>query len=435
MKRIFLAPFFLLLLSVSLTADDYSNEIKRLAQDKKKIADIEKRLSVEEKDCLEQPQNLAIEVVRELQIYCDTRKSLKNRLPHLKELLAGYEERLADFNRECGKKGGEPALCENSEIALLKSAEELNGERENFDKDLELLDSSAKRAKQINEEKNDIARRDFDQNIGDNLRAKKSLISATQDSLKRDEKLFKLSRSQTVSAKNSSATAKTSAEALLLNLDTLLKMNAELFTFTQTMRKKVDQADLLCIKKHDAEKCQAVEKEMETLFAAANEKLDQYKSEKLKSGSLEDDLHRDLLKDIAAKTENAKQTMISYIRSLEEQNGHLKQRLSTSGNDIEVVKSRNNRQLLKTYTGLVDKMKELEQQSSGFIAFFKEANQRIDAFNSKCTRERSELSAECRIEGDKIVSEVNQTMENVSKYAADFNKLNKDLNDFAKKFK
>ncbi len=154
-----------------------------------------------------------------------------------------------------------------------------------------------------------------------------------------------------------------------------------------------------------------------------------------KSGPREDDFHRDLLKDIAAKTENAKQTMLSYIKSLEEQNGHLKQRLGTSDNDIEVVKSRNNRQLLKTYTGLVDTMKKLEKESSEFIVFFKDANQRIDAFNSKCTQNKSELSSECRIEGDKIVSEVNQMMEKVSKYANDFNKLNNDLNDFAKKFK
>lgn len=434
MKKLFFVPALVLALCAFLFADDYSNEIKRLSQDKKRIADIEKKLSADEKDCVEKPQDLAVEVLRELQIYCDTRESLKNRLPHMKELIADYEERLADFSKECGKKGGEPALCENSEIALLKSAEELNAERENFDKDLEILDSSAKRAKQINEEKNDIARREFDQNIGENLRAKKSLINATRESLKRDEKLFKLSKSQTVSAKNNSVSAKTSADALLKNLDTLLKMNAELFAFTQTMRKKVDQADLLCIKKHDAEKCQAIEKEMEALFTTANEKLDQYKSEKSKSGPLEDDFHRDLLKDIAAKTENAKQTMLSYIKSLEEQNGHLKQRLGTSDNDIEVVKSRNNRQLLKTYTGLVDKMKALEAQSAGFIAFFNEATQRVDAFNSKCTRNRSELSTECRIEGDKIVSEVNQTMEKVSKYANDFNQLNKDLNDFAKKF-
>ncbi|MBP5434733.1 hypothetical protein J6Z39_02810 [bacterium] len=435
MKKLFFVPALVLALCAFLFADDYSNEIKRLSQDKKRIADIEKKLSADEKDCVEKPQDLAVEVLRELQIYCDTRESLKNRLPHMKELIADYEERLADFSKECGKKGGEPALCENSEIALLKSAEELNAERENFDKDLEILDSSAKRAKQINEEKNDIARREFDQNIGENLRAKKSLINATRESLKRDEKLFKLSKSQTVSAKNNSVSAKMSADALLKNLETLLKMNAELLSFTQSMQKKVDQADDRCIKKHDAAKCQAIEKEMESLFATANEKLDQYKSEKSKSGALEDDLHRDLLKDIAAKTENAKRTMQSYVKSLEEQNAHLKQRLSTSDNDIEVVKSRNNRQLLKTYTGLVDKMKALEEQSAVFIAFFNEANQRIDAFNSKCTQNRSELSSECRIEGDKIVSEVNQTMEKVSKYANDFNQLNKDLNDFAKKFK
>ena len=433
MKKIFLASVALAF-SISLFADDYSNEIKRLAQDKKKIAEIEKRLSADEKDCVEKPQNLALEVLKELQIYCDTRESLRNRLPHMKELLADYEERLADFNKECGK-GGDAALCENSEITLLKSADELNSERENFDRDLVLLDSSAKKAKRINEEQNEIARREFDQNIGDNLRAKKGLISAIQDSLKRDDKLFKLSKSQTISAKNTSNYAKNSADALILNLDKLLKMNAELFAFTQTMQKKVSQAEDLCIKKHDAAKCQAIEKEMEALFATANEKLDQYKSEKSKSGPLEDDFHRDLLKDIAAKTENAKQTMLSYIKSLEEQNGHLKQRLGTSDNDIEVVKSRNNRQLLKTYTGLVDTMKKLEKESSEFIVFFKDANQRIDAFNSKCTQNKSELSSECRIEGDKIVSEVNQMMEKVSKYAKDFNKLNNDLNDFAKKFK
>ena len=433
MKKIILASVALAF-SISLFADDYSNEIKRLAQDKKKIADIEKRLSSDEKDCVEKPQNLALEVLKELQIYCDTRESLRNRLPHMKELLADYEERLTDFNKECGK-GGDAALCENSEIALLKSADELNSERENFDRDLELLDSSAKKAKRINEEQNEIARREFDQNIGDNLRAKKGLISAIQDSLKRDDKLFKLSKSQTISARNTSNYAKNSADALILNLDKLLKRNAELSAFTQTMQKKVSQAEDLCIKKHDAAKCQAIEKEMEALFATANEKLDQYKSEKSKSGPLEDDFHRDLLKDIAAKTENAKQTMLSYIKSLEEQNGHLKQRLGTSDNDIEVVKSRNNRQLLKTYTGLVDTMKRLEKESSEFIVFFKDANQRIDVFNSKCTQNKSELSSECRIEGDKIVSELNQMMEKVSKYAKDFNKLNNDLNDFAKKFK
>jgi len=432
MKKIFLASVALAV-SFLLFADDYSKEIKRLAQDKKKIAEIEKRLSADEKDCIKKPQNLALEVLKELQIYCDTRESLRNRLPHMKELLADYEERLTDFNKECGKSG-DAALCENSEIALLKSADELNSERENFDRDLELLDSSAKKAKRINEEQNEIARREFDQNIGDNLRAKKGLISAIQDSLKRDDKLFKLSKSQTISARNTSNYAKNSADALILNLERLLKMNAELSAFTQTMQKKVSQAEDLCIKKHDAAKCQAIEKEMESLFATANEKLDQYKSEKSKSGPLEDDFHRDLLKDIAAKTENAKQTMLSYIKSLEEQNGHLKQRLGTSDNDIEVVKSRNNRQLLKTYTGLVDTMKKLEKESSEFIVFFKDANQRIDAFNSKCTQNRSELSSECRIEGDKIVSEVNQTMEKVSKYANDFNQLNKDLNDFAKKF-
>ena len=109
--------------------------------------------------------------------------------------------------------------------------------------------------------------------------------------------------------------------------------------------------------------------------------------------------------------------------------------IGMSDNNTEVVKSRNNKKLLDTYLKLVSTMKELEKESAGFIKFYEEYLNKINNFNASCVSGKSEFTAECKIEGDKIVDDINSNEPKIMKYGENFNKFNKDLGDFFKKFK
>ena len=80
-------------------------------------------------------------------------------------------------------------------------------------------------------------------------------------------------------------------------------------------------------------------------------------------------------------------------------------------------------------------MKELEKESAEFIKFYEEYLSKINNFTATCVNGKSEFTAECKIEGDKIVNDVNTQEPKIMKYGEKFNKLNKDLGDFFKKFK
>jgi hypothetical protein len=126
--------------------------------------------------------------------------------------------------------------------------------------------------------------------------------------------------------------------------------------------------------------------------------------------------------------------MTHYLQGLKEQNTFLKQQIEFSPNNTEAVKQRNNKKLLDTYLKLVETMKELEKESAEFIKFYEEYLSKIGSFNKTCVEGKSEFTAECRIEGDKIVESINSNEPKIMKYGERFNKLNKDLGEFFKKF-
>ena len=139
--------------------------------------------------------------------------------------------------------------------------------------------------------------------------------------------------------------------------------------------------------------------------------------------------------NILAKTENAQKTITNYLSGLKEQNAFLKQQIEYSPNTTEAVKQRNNKKLLDTYLKLVETMKELEKESSSFITFYEENLNKLGNFNKTCVEGKSEFTTDCKIEGDKIVDDINSNEPKIMKYGEKLNKFNKDWNDFFKKFK
>ena len=97
--RKFLVVSVLICCFPDLFADIYKDELKKTETDKKQVAQIEKKLATEEKDC-ENPsgKNLDKSVVTELEIYCGARESLKSRIPEIKRLLAEYESVFKEYS-------------------------------------------------------------------------------------------------------------------------------------------------------------------------------------------------------------------------------------------------------------------------------------------------------------------------------------------------
>ena len=437
MKKFFLFPVFICSFSL-IFADIYKEESKKIAADKRRVAEVEKKLSTDEKDC-ENPsgKDLDRSVVTELGIYCDARESAKSRIPAIKSMLTEYEKAFNDYLEKCKKIDSDEKFseCESLDRKIASSAEVLNDEKEKFNSDIDTMDNAAARAKELNERSGEAGREDFKRTVSSSLNAKKELVTTMQKGLEEDSKVFKNSKSKlSHSIKNGSAESAAKGNVFMEGLNKILLQNSTLRQLCASMLKTIDEAKNVCVSKTDMEKCRTSETKMENLFNDGNSKLALYKDEKNNLIAMENDYHKAGMGDILAKTENAEKTITAYLQNLKSQNGYLKQQIEMSGNNMEVVKSRNNKKLTDTYTGYIATMKELERESGGFIKIYEDNLNKINNFKTSCVSGKSELTPECRIEGDKIVDSVNENEPKVMKYGEKFNKLNKDLADFYKKF-
>lgn len=421
-----------------LFADIYKDELKKTEKDKKMVAIIEKRLATDEKDC-ENPsgKNLDKSVVTELEIYCAARESLKSRIPEIKRLLSEYESVFKEYSETCRKidDDGKYEKCADLDQKMSASAEALNNEKENFNNDIDMLENSAAKAKELNSRNSESNKQDFIRTVSNNLQAKKELVEAMKKGLENDRSAFQNSKKQLNQAlKNNSGETAAKGKIFLEGLNKNLLQNGALINLCSSMLNTINAAKNVCVAKTDLKKCQDSEKKLENLFNDGNEKLSIYKNEKNDILAMESEYHKAGMGDILAKMENAKKMTATYIQNLKSQNDYLKQQVEMSKNNTEIVKSRNNKKLLDTYLGYVATMKELEKESSEFIKIYEENLSKIDSFTNSCVNGKSEFTLECRIEGDKIVESINETEPKVIKYGDRFNKLNKDLADFYKKF-
>lgn len=437
MKKFFL--FMILFCSFSIvSADIYKDELKKTDNDRKRVAQIEKKLSTDEKDC-ENPsdKNLDKSVVTELKIYCDARESLKSQIPEIKRLLSEYEKIFKEYSEQCKKIDDDEKYekCAEMDLKVSKSAGKLNDEKEIFNNDIDRLENAAARAKELNERNNDANKEDFKRTISNNLNAKKELVTGMKKGLENDKSAFQKSKDQLNQAlKNNSGESAAKGKIFMEGLNKILLQNGTLINLCSSMLKTINDANSVCVTKTDLEKCRTNETKLENLFNDGNEKLSIYKNEKNDLLKMESEYHKAGMGDILARMENAKKTISTYLQNLKSQNEYLKQQIEASKNNMEVVKSRNNKKLTDTYTGYVATMKELEKESGEFIKIYEENLNKIDSFTNSCVSGKSEFTPECRIEGDKIVGNINETEPKVIKYGDKFNKLNKDLADFYKKF-
>ena len=425
--------------SISVYADIYKDEAKKIAADRKRVTEIEKKLSTDEKECADPSKSdLSRNVVSELKIYCEARESAKSRIPDIKNLLSEYENRLKNYLEECKTVDTDDkySKCEALDREVSTTAEKLNDEKENFNSDIDTMENAAERAKDYNARSNDESKKDFVKEISSNLNAKKELVQAMQKGLEEDKKVFDKSKtSLNQSLKGASPDSAKIGKEFMGGLNSILLQNGALRQTCASMLKTINEAKNVCVTKLNMEKCKAAETKMENLFNDGNSKLAAYKDEKNNLVAIENDYHKAGMGNILAKTENAQKTITNYLQGLKEQNSYLNQQLGMSDNNTEVVKQRNNKKLLDTYLKLVATMKELEKESAEFIKFYEEYLGKINTFTDSCVNGKSEFTAECKIEGDKIVNDVNAQEPKIMKYGEKFNKLNKDLGDFFKKFK
>lgn len=428
----------LLFCSFTVYADIYKDEAKKITADKKRISEIGKKLSTDEKECENPSKNdLSRNVVSELKIYCEARESAKSRIPDIKNLLAEYENILKNYLDECKTVDTDEkySKCESLDQQVAASAERLNDEKEKFNSEIDTMENAAARAKELNERSNDAGREDFKRTVTNNLNAKKELVQAMQKGLEEDNKVFKTSKTKlNQSLKNDSPDSAKIGKDFLGGLNSILLQNNNLRQICASMLKTINEAQNVCVTKLNMDKCRKEETKLENLFNDGNSKLSAYKDEKNNLVAIENDYHKAGMGNILAKTENAQKTISNYLQGLKEQNSYLNQQLGMSDKNTEIVKSRNNKKLLDTYLKLVATMKELENESAEFIKFYEEYLNKISNFNSSCVSGKSEFTTECKIEGDKIVNDINTQEPKIMKYGENLNKFNKDFADFFNKF-
>ena len=418
--------------------DIYQEESKKIEKDQKKIAEFEKKLATDDKGCENPSENMERNVANEVKIYCEARRSAKSRIPTLKKLLKEYEETLKNYLGKCSSVTNEESftLCEDLNGKISLSSELLNDEKEKFYNEIDTLENAAARAAELNKINNEAYKEDFVRTISNNLNAKSELVNNMQKGLEKDKNLFQKSKANlNKSLAGNSEETKANGGRFLSGINNILLQNGNLLQICTSMLKTIKTAKELCIAKLNMEKCRETEIKLENLFADGNTKLVLYKKDKNDLISLEDEYYKSKMNEISVKMENAQKTIAQYLQNLKEQNSYLKQQIETSDKNLEVVKSRNNKKMTETYQKHIETMKELETESRNFIQFYEENTNKINNFTVSCVQGKSTFTVECKIEGDKIVSEINSSEKNIQKYGDKFNKLNKDLGDFYKKFK
>lgn len=430
-SAIILSGFFF-----SIYASSLKEENAKITADRKMIADLEKRLSKDERGCENPDQNLDRSVLVELQIYCNARRSAFKRVKMLPELIDDHESALKNYYANCKVVDNDESyiLCESLDKVVVKSAEALNDQKEELKKDLDEMKNSADMAEKLNKKKSADSKKEFEHNIQKTLKLKKETVKMMETGLIEDEIRFKKSVIKLKSAQNSNASEINEKNGELLNgVKRLLKLNRELRNVCHAMKRKIDMANNSCTIKYSQKGCSDAEKNLTKVFDEGNEKIKAYSDEKQRLSAFEQEIHKLAIHNVGKKMEDANQQISFYIGNLKLQNGQLKQRIELSGNDIEVLKNMPGKKYLETYLGYVETMKKLEMESSGFIEFLGLSTVRINEFIKNCTQNKTEYSTECRIEGDNIVKDVDDALRKISHYGAKFSRLNSDLDAFAKK--
>ncbi|HPM46720.1 MAG TPA: hypothetical protein PLW78_02610 [bacterium] len=420
----------------SVYASSLKKENAKITADRKMIADLEKGLSKDERGCEKPSEGLDKSVLIELQIYCNARNSAKRRLVPLKDHISAYETAVTNYYANCKIVDTDElfVLCEALDDKVVKAAELVNDEKESLRKDLDEMENSAKKAAIINKEKNDWSKKEHDQQINDSLRVKRDLVMTMQKGLIDDSVILEKSRIKFSSAlNNSSGEIRDRTEYLLKGVTSLISVNKNLRDTCQSMTRNIDITNSSCTIKYSEKACTEAENKLTQVFDEGNAKLKAYTGEKERLRTLEMELHKLSIAEIAVKMENANRQISFYIGNLQLQNDQLKQRIELSGNDLEVLKGMDGKAFVETYLGYVETMKSLEKESAGFIDFLGLSTARINEFIKNCTQNKSEYSTECRIEGDNIVKDVDSIMKKISQYGAKFSRLNSDLAAFAKK--
>ena len=434
MKKV---TFILITLCVfSLLSDPLKKERKMIKEDKKFISQLEKELSVDEKGCDNPSKDLDFSVFMELKIYCNSRSAIKNRLPQIKSQIINYENYLNNYWKNCKVATTKTKidLCSSMNTKLKKKAGKINVEREQLESDMLVMKTAGEQAKKLYERKSLKQEREEKKMIRDTLKIKKETVKLMRGTINDDGLIFKRSLAQVnMMHHQNNPKLKNAIQSMKKILKFLIKCNSELLTISLSLTRKIDDTYSQCTIKHSDIGCTNSEKKMIEAFKTANSKFNIYSQNRNEAAKLEIQLHKIAINTVKMRMQDARNRINSYIGSLESQNSNLKKQIEMSKTDMGTIKNTGNKQHIAIYKKLVNKMTELEKNSGEYLKDFKDENTDIENYVSECTEGSLNFSSECSKKGNKIIADVEKTMKKVVSYANQFNRLNRDLNDFAKK--
>ena len=429
---------FLLIIfcTLSIFSDPMGKERKMIKDDRMFIIQLEKELAIDEKGCDNPSKDMDFSVFMELKIYCNSRAAIRNHLPEIKSLIVNYENYLNNYWKNCkiAITGPKIELCKSMNSKLQKRASNINIEKEQLQNSLLTMKTAGEQAKKLYERKTREQERKEEQNIREILKIKKETVKLMRSTIKDDSLIFKRSLAQIKRMHHQNDPKLKNAIASMQKiLKFLLKSNSELIDLSHSLSRKIDNTNSLCTIKHSEKGCSKSEKKMKDAFKLANTKFNTYSSNKNEAVKLELQLHKIAINTVGRRMHEALEKINSYISSLEADNTQLKKRIKMSKIDMETVKNTGNKQFIAIYKSIVNKMISLEKQSNGHITTFRSDSDRINTYIADCTENSLNFSSDCGKKGNKLIADIEKTVKKVSNYAKQFNRINRDLADFAKK--
>jgi len=429
---------FLLILfcTVALFSDPLRKERKMIKDDRLLITQLKKELSTDEKGCDNPSKDLDFSVFMELKIYCNSRVAIKNRIPELNSRIVDYENYLNNYWKNCkiAVTGPKIELCKSMNSKLQKKALKINVEKEQLQNDLATMKTAGEQAKKLYERKTREQEKEEEQNIRETLKIKKETVKLMRSTIKDDGLIFKRSLAQINRMHHqNNPKLKKAIKSMKKILKFLIKCNSELIDLSHSLSRKIDNTNNLCTIKHSEKGCSKAEKKLKATFKRANSKFSTYSYNKNEAAKLELQLHKIAINTVDRRMHEALNKINSYIGSLENQNSNLKKRVEMSSTDMETIKNTGNKQFIAIYKALVKKMKKLEKNSGEYLRTFNTAGTDIENYMTECTEGSLNFSSDCGKKGNRIIADVEKTVKKVISYAKQFNRLNKDLANFAKK--
>lgn len=427
---------FFLFCTLTIFSDPMDKERKMIKEDRLFVTQLEKELSIDEKGCDNPSKDLDFSVFMELKIYCNSRASIRNHLPEIKSLIVNYENYLNNYWENCkvAVTGPKIELCKSMNSKLQKRALKINAEKEQLQNNLLTMKTAGEQAKKLYERKTREQEKKEEQNIREALKIKKETVKLMRSTIKDDSLIFKRSLAQINKMHHqNNPKLKNAIASMQKILKFLLKSNSELIELSHSLSRKIDNTNSQCTIKHFEKGCRKAEKKMIASFKTANSKFETYSGNKNEAVKLELQLHKIAINTVDQRMRQALEKISSYISSLEAENTQLKTRVKTSETDMETVKNTGNKQFIAIYKAIVNKMISLERQSAEYITTFKSDSNQINSYIADCTENSLNFSSDCGKKGNKLIVKVEKTVKKVIAYAKEFNRLNRDLADFAKK--